>query len=181
MRPNISHSYAPSYKKYYDTYATDGSGTMMSEYTRFEGNSFGVPGNNYSNTLGFSISNTFEAKVRDNDSTKTEPKKIMLLNNLNLSTGYDVSADSLRWTPMRISGGTQLFKQKMNLNFAATFDPYALDSNGRRINTFNIDNGGSLFRMTSSNMTMNYSLASSENKEKKKSKQSARNGGREDD
>ncbi len=181
MRPNISHSYAPSFKKYYDTYATDGSGTMMSEYTRFEGNSFGVPGNNYSNTLGFSISNTFEAKVRDNDSTKTEPKKIMLLNNLNLSTGYDVSADSLRWTPMRISGGTQLFKQKMNLNFAATFDPYALDSNGRRINTFNIDNGGSLFRMTSSNMTMNYSLASSENKEKKKSKQSARNGGREDD
>lgn len=181
MRPNISHSYAPSFSKYYDTYATDGSGTMMSEYTRFEGNSFGVPGNNYSNTLGFSISNTFEAKVRDTDSTKTEPKKIMLLNNLNLSTGYDMSADSLRWTPMRISGGTQLFKQKMNLNFAATFDPYALDSNGRRINTFNIDNGGSLFRMTSSNMTMNYSLASSENKEKKKGKQSARNGGREDD
>lgn len=181
MRPNVSHSYAPSFSKYYDTYATDGSGTMTNEYTRFEGNSFGVPGNNYSNVLGFSISNTFEAKVRDNDSTKTEPKKIMLLNNLNLSTGYDISADSLRWTPMRVSGGTQLFKQKMNLNFAATLDPYALDGNGKRINTFNIDNGGSLFRMTSSNMTMNYSFASSENKEKKKNKQSTRNGGREDD
>ncbi len=181
MRPNVSHSYAPSFNKYYDTYATDGSGTMTKEYTRFEGNSFGVPGNNYSNTIGLSISNTFEAKVRDNDSTKTEPKKIMLINNLNLSTGYDISADSLRWAPMRVSGGTQLFKQKLNLNFAATFDPYALDSNGRRIDTFNIDNGGSLFRMTSSNMTMNYSFASSEKKDKKKSNQSSRNGGREDD
>lgn len=181
MRPNVSHSYAPSFNKYYDTYATDGSGTMMKEYTRFEGNAFGVPGNNYSNTIGLSISNTFEAKVRDNDSTKTEPKKIMLINNLNLSTGYDISADSLRWAPMRVSGGTQLFKQKLNLNFAATFDPYALDSNGRRIDTFNIDNGGSLFRMTSSNMTMNYSFASSEKKDKRKSNQSSRNGGREDD
>jgi hypothetical protein len=65
MRPNVSHSYAPSFNKYYDTYATDGSGTMIKEYTRFEGNSFGVPGNNYSNTLGLSISNTFEAKVRE--------------------------------------------------------------------------------------------------------------------
>ena len=181
MRPNISHSYAPSFNKYYDTYAADGSGTMIKEYTRFEGNTFGTPGNRYSNTIGFSISNTFEAKVRDNDSTKTEPKKIMLLNNLNISSGYDISADSLRWAPMRLSGGTQLFKQKLNLNFAATFDPYALDSNGRRINTFNIDNGGSLFRMTSSNMTMNYAFASSDKKENKKNKQSSRNGGREDD
>ena len=180
MRPSISHSYTPSFEKYYDTYDSDGSGTMIKEYTRFEGGLFGAPGKNYSNNVGLSVSNTFEAKVADSDSTKTELKKIMLLNNLNLSTSYDMSADSLRWAPMRVSGGTLLFKQKMNVNFAATLDPYSIDNNGRRLNKFNIDNGGSLFRMTSANMTLNYSFSSSEI-EGSKNKQGSRNGGREDD
>ncbi len=181
VRPNISHSYTPSFEKYYDTYATDGSGTMLKEYTRFEGGLFGQPGKNYSNNIGIGISNTFEAKVTDRDSTKTEPKKIMLINNLNFSTSYDLAADSLRWAPMRVSGGTQLFKQKMNINFAATLDPYAIDNNGSRIEMFNIDNGGSLFRLSSANMNLSYSIASSDGKKDKKNKLGARNGGREDD
>ena len=181
MRPSISHSYAPSFEKYFDTYDADGSGTMRKDYTRFEGGIFGAPSRSYSNNVGFSLSNTFEAKVRDKDSTKTEPKKIMLINNLNLSTSYDMASDSLRWSPMRISGGTLLFKDKMNINFAATLDPYAINNNGNRIDTFNIDNGGSLFRMTSANMTLNYSLSSTGGDKNKKNNQGARNGGREDD
>jgi hypothetical protein len=81
---------------------------------------------------------------------------------------------------MRVSGGTQIFKEKMNINFAATLDPYAINNAGRRINTFNIDNGGSLFRMTSANMTLNYSFSSSDN-DKKTNNQGQKNGGREDD
>lgn len=186
MRPSVSYGYTPSFEKYYDTYAADGSGTMIKEYSRFEGGIFGAPGNVNSNSVGFDLSNTFEAKVTDKDSTKTEAKKIMLLNNLNLSTSYDFNADgkrTLAWTPVRVSGGTQFFDNKMNLNFGATLDPYAVDNSGQRINTFNIDNGGSLFRMSSANMTINYSLSSSENKKTKKSNNSetVRNGGREDD
>lgn len=182
MRPNISYSYTPSFSKYYDTYDPDGSGTMIKEYTRFDGGIFGAPGKNMSNNLGFNLSNTFEAKVTDKDSTKTEPKKIMLLNNLNFSTNYDITADSLKWSPMRVSGGTLLFKQKMNVNFGMTLDPYAINNAGRRINTWNIDNGGSLFRMTSANMTLNYAFSSKElNGEEKKNAQGERNGGRQDD
>jgi len=119
MRPNISYGYTPSFAKYYDTYDPDGSGTIRKDYTRFEGGSFGTPGKNMSNNVSFSLNNTFEAKVTDRDTTKTEPKKIMLLNNLNMSTSYDISADSLRWSPMRISGGTQLFKQKNECQFCS--------------------------------------------------------------
>ena len=44
------------------------------------------------------------------------------------------------------------------------------------------DNGGSLFRMTSSNMTLNYSLASTDGDDNEnKNKQGERNGGRPDD
>jgi lipopolysaccharide assembly outer membrane protein LptD (OstA) len=186
MRPSVSYGYTPSFEKYYDTYAADGSGTMVKEYSRFEGGIYGAPGNVNSNSIGFDLSNTFEAKVTDKDSTKTEAKKIMLLNNLNLSTSYDFNADgkrTLAWTPVRVSGGTQFFDNKMNLNFGATLDPYAVDNSGQRINKFNIDNGGSLFRMSSANMTINYSLASSPNKKTNRSNNSEtiRNGGREDD
>lgn len=182
MRPNISYSYTPSFSKYYDTYDSDGSGAMIKEYTRFDNGIFGAPGKTMSNSIGFNLSNTFEAKVTDKDSTKTEPKKIMLLNNLNFSTSYDITADSLKLAPMRVSGGTQFFNQKMNMNFAATLDPYAINNSGQRINTWNIDNGGSLFRMTSANMTLNYSFSSKDGSGKeKKNTQGERNGGREDD
>jgi lipopolysaccharide assembly outer membrane protein LptD (OstA) len=186
MRPSVSYGYTPSFEKYYDTYATDASGTMTKEYTRFEGGIFGAPGNSNSNTLGFDLSNTFEAKVTDKDSTKVEAKKIMLLNNLNLSTSYDLNADgktTLAWAPVRVSGGTMLFEDKMNVNFGTTLDPYAIDNSGNRINVYNINNGGSLFRMTSANMTLNYSISSKKDGEDKKKKnvQGQRNGGRDDD
>ena len=182
MRPNVSYSYTPSFSKYYDTYDSDGSGTILKDYTRFEGGIFGAPGKTMSNNVGFSVSNTFEAKVTDRDSTKVEAKKIMLLNNLNFSTSYDITADSLRWSPLRVSGGTQIFKEKMNVNFAATLDPYAINNGGSRINTFNVDNGGSLFRMTSVNLTVNYSISSKDgDKTKKENDQGQKNGGREDD
>lgn len=182
MRPSVSYNYTPSFEKYYDTYATDASGTMQKDYTRFEGGIFGAPGLNYSNNVGISLNNTFEAKVTSKDSTSTEPKKVMLLNNLNFSTSYNIAADSLAWSPLRVSGGTLLFKDKMNINFGATLDPYAINNAGRRIEKYNIDNGGSLFRLTSANMTINYSLSSTgDGKREERNRQGARNGGREDD
>ncbi|SEA31449.1 LPS assembly outer membrane protein LptD (organic solvent tolerance protein OstA) [Flavobacterium gillisiae] len=184
MRPSVSYGYTPSFEKYYDTYASDATGTITKQYSRFEGGIFGAPGLTNSNTLGFDLSNTFEAKMTDKDSTKVEAKKVMLLNNLNLSTSYNLDADgvtTLAWSPVRVSGGTQLFANKMNVNFGATLDPYAIDNSGTRIATFNINNGGSLFRMTSANMTLNYSISSGKNDKKDKNSQSERNGGREDD
>ncbi|NUY79978.1 LPS-assembly protein LptD [Flavobacterium sp. MAH-1] len=185
MRPSVSYSYTPSFNQYYDKYTSQATAeTIVKEYTRFENGIFGSPGKNVSNSVGFSLSNTFEAKVTDRDTTKTEAKKIMLLNNFNLSTSYNIAADSLKWSPLRITGGTTLFKDKMNVNFGATLNPYALDNAGRTINKFNIDNGGSLFRMTNANLTVGYSLASTDGEEGKKKSpdsQGVRNGGREDD
>lgn len=184
MRPSVSYGYAPSFERYWDTYQVDATGTQYLDYSRFEGGLFGVPGRTYSSSVGMSLNNTFEAKVRnDEDEAATEPKKVMLLNNLNFTTRYNLAADTLRWDPLRVSAGTNLLKDKMNINFGATLDPYALDNAGRRINTYNIDNGGSLFRMTSANITINYSFASNDasGNNKNPNSQTARNGGREDD
>lgn len=184
IRPSVSYSYSPSFDQYYDTYQYNAAGAYR-EYTRFEGGLFGAPGQTYASNIGISVNNTFEAKVRDDKNENAqEPKKIMLLNNLNFTTSYNMAADSLAWSPLRVTAGTNLFKQKMNINFGTTLNPYAIDNSGRTINKYNIDNGGSLFRMTSANITIGYSINSDDNKSgnnKNKDSQTARNGGREDD
>ena len=180
MRPQIGYSYTPSFAKYWDTYSTNASGTILSDYSRFQDGIYGAPGKGYSNSVSFSLANTFEAKVVDKDTTKTELKKIVLLNALNLSSSYDIVRKL--FDPLSLNGGTRLFKDKMNVNFGATLDPYALDNSGKRIEIYNINNGGSLFRLTSANMTLNYSLSSKSDKDKKETnKQGQRNGGRDDD
>ncbi|MDG5491543.1 putative LPS assembly protein LptD [Psychroserpens sp. SPM9] len=166
MRPSISYNINPAFDNYYDTFEiVDADGTTAGEaervqYTRFEGSLFGVPSRTFSSSMGISIGNNFEAKVRDKDSTATEPKKIKLLNNLNFQTSYNFAGDSLQWSPLRISGGTTILQDKMNINFGMVLDPYALNNNNQRIDQFNINNGGSLFRLTSANLNISYSLSS---------------------
>lgn len=184
IRPSISWGYTPGFDQYYDEYIASADPNDIRDYSRFEGSIFGVPSRGRANSMGISISNTLEAKVRDKDTTKLEPKKIKLLNSLNFSTSYNFNADSLAWSPLRVTGGTQLFNNKMNVNFGATLDPYAIDNNGTRMDVFNIDNGGSLFRLTNANVSLSYSLNSetfNNNNSDRKETDNSQSGGRDDD
>ena len=190
MRPSISYNINPSFDKYYESYeviSADGTTTNEIDYSRFEQSLFGAPGKTFSSGISLSLNNNLEAKVRDKDSTATDPKKIFLLNSLNFSTNYNVAGDSLNWSPVRVSGGTQLFDNKMSLNFGATLDPYALDNNNKKIDVFNANNGGSLFRLSSANMTMSYNLSSDsfnnddDSKDDQAKEESRKSGGRVDD
>lgn len=181
IRPSVSYNYSPSFEQYYDEYPIDAMGTTKRDYTRFEGSMYGVPGNFYSSSVGFNLANTFEAKVRERDTTKTVPKKVMLLNALNFTTSYDLAADSLRWREVSMNAGTTLIDGKLGINLIARLDPYALNNANRRINTFNIENGGSLFRLTGANLTLNYAFSSTDFESSRNNEQGERNGGREDD
>ena len=189
IRPSVSYGISPSFDKYYDTYevvSADGVTTSDIEYSRFEGSIFGLPNKNYSSSISLSLNNNLEAKVLDKENDDEELKKVVLLNNLNFSTSYNLAADSLKLSPVRMTGGTQLFKNKMNINFGATLDPYALNENNVRINEFQISNGGGLFRLTSANLTFNYAFSSSSldkdsNNNDSSVDESLRNGGRDDD
>ena len=182
IRPSVSYNIRPSFEKYYDTYIIDANGNTA-EYTRFEENFFGLPSRRYSSAIGLQISNNIEAKIKEKDSLATEPRKVTILNNLNISTSYNLAADSLRLSPVRMTTGTNLFKNKLNLNLSATFDPYSINDNGFRINKLNIADGGGLFRMTSANLNMNFSIDSKSFNSKNKSENSENltGGGRTDD
>ncbi len=158
IRPSVSYSYRPDFS-FYDEEIYNPITDENETYSPYQNGMYGVPGKGISNNLGFSLNNTFEAKVMPKDSTQTEAKKINLLNNLNFSTGYNMTADTLRWSPVRMNTGASLFKNKMRINVNASMDPYAINANGNRINSSNLSNGGSLFRLTDAGMTMSYSLS----------------------
>ena len=185
IRPAISYTNQPSFEQYYDTYIVDADGNTA-EYTRYQNSLFGIPSRSLANNMGINIGNNFEAKVTDKDSTATGPKKVVLLNNLNISASHNFAADSLRWSPVRMSTGLSLLQGKMSVNMGATFDPYALDENKVRINTYNIVNGGALLRMTSANVNMNYSFSSTQfegenDLDSRNQRETTSSGGREDD
>lgn len=186
IRPAVSYTYTPSFTQYYDTYAIDALGTTMEEYSRFQGTIYGAPNQHMSNMVNLNVGNNFEAKVRDDQSVTGEPKKVMLLNSLSFSTSYNFTADSLKLAPLRMSANTNLLKDKLRLNLGATMDPLAIDNAGNRIDKFNIANGGSLLRFTSANVTVNYSLASTDplfggNPTTEEDNKNVQNGGRADD
>lgn len=168
IRPSVSWSYTPAFDQFYTEYlrndpdeitSTDFESTSV-EYSRFETGFFGAPSNNISNSLSLSLANTLEAKVRDRDSTAIEPKKISLINNLNISTSFNFAADEFKLSPISISGSVPIIQSKLDINFSSTLDVYALNSSNQRINELNINNGGSLFRWTSGQSSFGYSFSS---------------------
>lgn len=159
VRPSVSYGWAPSFDQYYEELVNETTGQSI-YFTRFQNTLYGTPRQGQSSSMSFSIANTLEAKVRDKDSTKTVPKKIFLLNSLNLSSSYNLEADSLKLSPVSLTGGTNLLNNKMSVNFGANLDPYGIDANGKRINTLNIETGGSLLRLTNARLNISYNLGS---------------------
>src|SRR5690554_616903 len=189
MRPSLAYNVNPAFDRYYDEFtipltADEAAGEVV-EYSRFENTLYGPPSRIYSSNIGIGLSNTFEAKVRDRDTTKVEPKKITLLNNLNFNTAYNLAGDSLQWSPVQFSGSIPLVP-RLDFNFSGALDPYGLDNNNQKIDVFNINNGGSLFRLANANVSINYSFSSKDFSKRtvdlsRAENETFRNGGRPDD
>ncbi|MCG9972317.1 putative LPS assembly protein LptD [Christiangramia crocea] len=191
MRPSVSYSINPGFDRFYDTYERPDRANPdqieLVDYSRFDGTLYGAPGRNFSSSIGLSLSNTFEAKVTSKDSTATEPKKVTLLNNFSMSTSYNLAGDSLRLSPISLRGSIPIVQNKLDINFGGNLDIYALNNNNRRIDKLNIENGGSLFRLTNGSVNFGYSFSSKdfeggeEEETDELENETFRNGGRPDD
>lgn len=170
VRPSISFNYRPDFGFYYEDVQRSDDPEDLLNYSPYALGIYGSPSRGLSNTIGITIANAVEAKIapREED-TDGKDRKIKLLNNLNIRTSYNMAADSLRWAPVNLTAGTQLLKNKLSVNMGATLDPYAINANGVKYNVFNINNNGSLFRLTRANLTMSYSISSKDFDKNKKS------------
>ncbi len=168
IRPNVGISFTPAFDQFFDSYQrTDPNNptttdlTETVEFSRFEGSLLGAPSNRENASISLGINNVVEAKVKDRDTAATEDyKKIALLRNLNVRTSFNITADSLKLAPINLSGAIPIIDNKLEINFSAALDIYALNSNNTRINTLNINNGGSLFRITGARANFGYNFSS---------------------
>ncbi len=172
INPSVSFSYNPDFGSdfwgYYKPYQKDAKGTM-GEYSIFEGGMYGSPPSAKSGRVSFSISNNLEMKVRNRADTITGTKKIVLIDNFTINTSYDMARDSLNWSKVSLSGRTVLFK-KLNITYSSQWDPYVLDSTGKRnLNKFEWNVNHRLLRIdnTNWNLSLNYTLEPTAKKDTK--------------
>ncbi|HON18667.1 MAG TPA: putative LPS assembly protein LptD [Salinivirgaceae bacterium] len=159
-QPSISFTYKPDFgNPKYGYYHVDTIPKL--NYNHFANGIFGTPPIGESKSIGFSLSNNIEMKVRSHkkDSTPTT-KKITLLDALNFSTSYNAASDSLNWSPLTINARTKLFNAII-INFGSSMDWYALNPiSGQRINKFVFDLEQKLGRLTTANLTIGFNLNS---------------------
>ena len=174
VSPSISASFSPEKGTYFNGWRTlnytaidpkTGEPVEKSlDYNIYAGQLGSVLGKGKTASLNFSLGNNFEAKVRDlADTTGTGSKKIKLIDQLNLSTGYNFLADEFKMNNVGITMSTSIFG-KLGINANMNFDPYATlvnkeNPSGRRINRFAIQEGQGLLRMTNANVSLSYSIS----------------------
>ena len=155
MKPSISVSYRPNNQNARDFISglpyfirrdeidpLNGGDQLLSP---FDGQIFGVPQASEGNIgIGYSIANLFEAKVWNK--TDSVSQNVPLFQNISVNGSYNPAAPKFKWSPVRVSGGTRLFKGVTNVNVSAILDPYisrfdAETNSFRRADVFNFDEG----------------------------------------
>ncbi len=163
MTPSISFGWRPDFSDdrygYYDTYQKyNSSDSTWSDvqYSLYSGSLYGTPGSGKSGSIGFSLGNNLEMKVRDDRDTAADFKKVKLIDRMNLSTSYNMMADSLNWSNVSASLGFTIFKKSVNIS--AAFDPYSYDEDGNTINRFYYEDHGKPLRLTRASTSMGLSI-----------------------
>ncbi len=160
ISPSLSFSYTPDWgfddDKYFKTYSRNYTDDEVRYNVLSEG-TFGFPRKAMkAGMVNFSLDNNIEMKIRDDkDSTSNDEfKKIKLLESFRISTSYNMFADSMKFSNIQLSGRTSLLNRKVIINMGGTIDPYALNSQGARINKF----AGGLGRLVTAHFTLGTSI-----------------------
>lgn len=164
VSPSVSFNFSPEKANKMNGYRSleyvDVNGKLVhKDYNIYEGQVYRAPERGRSGTMSLSIGNNLEAKVRDfRDTTGTGTKKIKLIDNLNINTGYNFLADSLKMNTVGISMNTSIFG-RLGISANANFDPYAVNERGVRYNKFAVTQGQGLLRMTGASASLSYSIS----------------------
>jgi len=159
ITPTISYNYRPDFSKsgygYYNEYV-DTTGRVV-RYDQYGNEVFGGVSSGEQQSLNLSIGNIFEIKtIKDPTDTTSKQDKIQLLN-LNASVGYNIAADSLKLSDLRLSYRTQV-GDYLNFSGSSNFTFYDY-RNGRKVNEFLASKGKGLFRMTNLNLSLSTNLS----------------------
>ncbi|MBK8499147.1 MAG: LPS-assembly protein LptD [Flavobacteriales bacterium] len=170
ITPTVGFTYRPDNSTRIEgPFGTDGA---IGSYSPYQIGIYGEPSAGESGSLNFGLIQNVEAKVRDRkamaDSTSSfnaaqegevTYKKIKLIDYLSLNASRDLLKDSLQWSNVGISTRTSLFNV-VNINLNSSWDPYAVDSLGRRIDRSERSVSGALARMVYTNVAIGFDVKS---------------------
>ncbi|MCL2167837.1 MAG: hypothetical protein FWH59_01785 [Lentimicrobiaceae bacterium] len=174
MSPDLSFTLTPNLSgNSYGTYFNTITGEEV-EYSYFPGAIYGAGTSRLQAITRFTLNNNLELKVRSKKDTITGTQKITIFDNVGISCGYDFAADSLHWQPLTINGRTSLFSF-LDVTFGLSFDPYIINSEGRRINQKEIKVNQRAMRFSGSDLRigLNWRLNQDFFKSKKKTENSS--------
>ena len=176
ITPSASFSYTPDFgqKKFrFWDYYTDENGKDQ-YYNHFERGILGSAGRGESGAISFSLSQNLEAKVLEtNDSTQTKDdkpvfKKVKIIDNLGISTSYNLIADSMKLS-QSIPISLRTTVKGVSVNLGANLNPYMVDNNGRTYDKYvwndpNTKGLNKLGRLTNANLSFGMNFESKKGK-----------------
>lgn len=138
IKPTVDYTFRPDFSaekwNYYDSYI-NGETLQQVDYSKyaFLNQLYGTPGQGLQNLFTVNIRNNFEMKIFNKKDTVESIKKVPLIEQFNVATGYDFTADSLKIRPLVLSAQSSIFKGLISWNTGATLDPYAINDARRKI------------------------------------------------
>ncbi|GAC1587485.1 MAG: putative LPS assembly protein LptD [Ginsengibacter sp.] len=125
----------------------------------YDGNIFSPYGYGKSGGISFGIDNTLQMKVRNRkDTGENSIKKVSLIDGFSINGFYNLLADSFKLSNFSLSARSTLF-DKINITANAQIDPYQVNQQGQRINTYVLQkNPFSLGRITNGNVSISSSF-----------------------
>ena len=125
--PTVSFGYAPDFgnRGVQDVVVgRNQEGEVVRPLSIYNGFAYGFPQSGRQGSIGFSITNNFEMKVREKGDTATTYKKVPLLERLTFSGSYNMLAETHKLSNISISGNTSFLNNLILINFGGTLDPY---------------------------------------------------------
>jgi LPS-assembly protein len=173
IRPTVSLNYKPDLvKKYYYWSQVNADGDSI-RFSSFDNSPVGGFSEGQFGGMSFGIIQQLQAKVKDkNDSTGKATKKISLIDNFSITSGYNFFADSNKLSDIAIYIGTTLF-DKVNITASTSLTPYQLNKYGQRTAKFSWQSpdGFSLGSFNNASVSINTSLQSKKKEDDKKTQQ----------
>lgn len=162
MRPSVSFSYVPYLSGFssrmYRQVQINPEGAMA-EYSIYENGLYGTPSlASRSGNIAFSLANIIEAKVFARDDTTGKAQKVKVIDNLGISTSYNIFADAFNWAPITVGARTTL-ANNINISGSSSFSMYGIDEAGKQVNNFVWKQNGKLLRMTNVGLSIDASIS----------------------
>lgn len=159
LNPRINISYSPDFTapRFNNIFSYQTDEGEQKNYFPYKGPYSRRPGTEQG-SMGISLNNNLEMKVRNTDDSTEDTKKISLLDNFNIRGNYNFLADSFPLSNISFDANTRILNN-ISIQLRGSIDPYYLDpSDSTRVEKLSLEENGKIGRVTNFSLNVRTSL-----------------------